>query len=92
AMVVLEAAACGVPTVGTAVGVVPDLAPGCAIAVRPGDPVALASAVVSLLTDSTLLERMRSLARRRAVEEYGVTVVVDRFVKLYEDAIGLARR
>ncbi len=47
----LEAAACGVPTVGTAVGLIDDLAPEAAAAVPVGDHAALAWATLALLRD-----------------------------------------
>jgi len=49
--VVLEAAAAGVPTVGTAVGLVTELAPSAALAVPVGDAQALADGILSLLQD-----------------------------------------
>jgi glycosyltransferase involved in cell wall biosynthesis len=48
---VLEAAACGLPTVGTRVGYVADWAPERAVAVDVGDAPALAAAILELLTD-----------------------------------------
>jgi glycosyltransferase involved in cell wall biosynthesis len=48
---VCEAGAAGVPTVGTAVGLVAELAPDAAQAVPIGDHVALAGAVLDLLSD-----------------------------------------
>jgi glycosyltransferase involved in cell wall biosynthesis len=59
---VLEAAACGLATVGTAVGHVTDLAaldPPGAVAVAPQDPSALAAAAVGVLADPV---RQASLA------------------------------
>jgi glycosyltransferase involved in cell wall biosynthesis len=50
-LAVLEAAVAGVPTVGTAVGHVDELAPEGAVAVPIGDSVALADAVAALLAD-----------------------------------------
>lgn len=49
-MAVLEAGACGIPTVGTAVGVVADLAPAAALATPIGDADALADAIIALAT------------------------------------------
>src|SRR6185436_17617745 len=46
---VLEAAAAGVPTVGTRVGYVADWSPDAAVAVEPGDANALAAGVLELL-------------------------------------------
>jgi glycosyltransferase involved in cell wall biosynthesis len=54
----LEAAACGVPTVGTRVGYVADFEPERAVAVPVGDASALARAILALLDDS---------GRRRAI-------------------------
>jgi glycosyltransferase involved in cell wall biosynthesis len=47
----LEAAAAGVPTVGTCVGYLADLHPEAALAVPTADPQALADAIVALLQD-----------------------------------------
>ncbi|HET6386387.1 MAG TPA: glycosyltransferase [Armatimonadota bacterium] len=59
-VVTLEAAAAGLPTVGTAVGHVAQLAPGAAFAVPVGDDRALAAAVLDLLADPI---RRRQLGR-----------------------------
>jgi glycosyltransferase involved in cell wall biosynthesis len=61
--VVLEAAACGVPVVGTAVGHIADWAPERAIAVPVRDARALASAIEALLADRLERERLALAAR-----------------------------
>lgn len=66
-LVVLEAAAAGVPTVGTAVGHVLDLAPHAAVAVPIGDDGALAAHAVRLLRDGAERERLGTAAREWAV-------------------------
>jgi glycosyltransferase involved in cell wall biosynthesis len=91
-MVVCEAAAAGVPTVGTAVGVVADLAPDAAVAVRPGDPVALAGAITGLLRDTDLRRHLGERARQRAIREYDASVISNAFLSVYRDALGLYRR
>ena len=48
----LEAAACGVPTVGTAVGYTADWQPDRAVAVSVGDDEALARETLALLRDT----------------------------------------
>ncbi len=60
---VLEAAACGVPTVGTAVGYVADWAPQRAVAVPVGDASALGAAVLALLTDNRRRRELGEAAR-----------------------------
>jgi glycosyltransferase involved in cell wall biosynthesis len=50
-VVILEAAAAGVPTVGTAVGLLPTLAPEAGSSVPPGDSGALAREICGLLLD-----------------------------------------
>lgn len=58
-MVVLEAALCGLPVVGSAVGYIADWAPERAAGVRPHDPEALASAIAALLANQ---ERRQTMA------------------------------
>lgn len=60
---VLEAAACGLPTVGTRVGYVADWAPGAAWAVNVGDAGALAAGILDLLTDAPRRAQMGRSAR-----------------------------
>jgi glycosyltransferase involved in cell wall biosynthesis len=63
AVVVLEAAACGVPTVGTAVGYLADWTPDRAITVSPRDPRALGEAIVGALSNPARLADIAAAAR-----------------------------
>jgi glycosyltransferase involved in cell wall biosynthesis len=65
-LAVLEAAAVGVPTVGTAVGHIAEWNAVAASAVPCGDPIALANAVYALLEDDQLRIRLATEALRRA--------------------------
>ncbi len=68
-VVVAEAAAVGVPTVGTAVGQLVDWAPDAAVTVPVGDPMALASAINRLLDDDEERMRIARAAQARAIAE-----------------------
>jgi len=61
-VVFLEAAACGLPTVGTAVGMIADAAPEAAVAVPVGDHESLANATIALLRDENTRLRLRNQA------------------------------
>jgi glycosyltransferase involved in cell wall biosynthesis len=65
--VVLEAAACGVPVVGTAVGYIADWAPDRAVAVPPRDPAALASGMHDLLLHPERRQQLAAAAREWTV-------------------------
>jgi glycosyltransferase involved in cell wall biosynthesis len=66
-IVLLEAAAAGVPTVGTAVGSIADWAPDAAVAVPVDDPVALAEAIRALARDEGERLRIARTAHKRAI-------------------------
>jgi glycosyltransferase involved in cell wall biosynthesis len=83
---VLEAAAAGLPTVGTAVGLVADLSPGAAYAVPPGDPQALAAGIVHLLTQPAHRERLGRAAQAWA-HTYDADWTASQFVALYGQVI-----
>lgn len=85
----LEAAAAGVPTVGTAVGYVADWAPeGRSVAVPVGDHQALASAIVELLHDRGRRERVAAAAREWTLA-HDADWTAGRFEQLYAE---IARR
>jgi len=83
----LEAAAVGVPTVGTPVGHVAEWAPGAAAVVPHSDPPALAGAIASLLDDDERRLAMASRAQARAVAE-DADWTAARFEELLERATG----
>jgi glycosyltransferase involved in cell wall biosynthesis len=64
---VLEAAASGVPVVGTSVGYVADWAPDRAVAVPTADPAALAGAILATLRNAAERERLARSAREWAL-------------------------
>ena len=68
-LVMLEAAAAGVPTVGTAVGQLSEWSPAAALCVPVGDWAGLAKITGQLLQDEDLRLRIARQALRRAVRE-----------------------
>jgi glycosyltransferase involved in cell wall biosynthesis len=78
----LEAAAVGVPTVGTAVGHVAEWSPDAALAVPCRDAAALANALESVLEDDELRIRLGHEALRRAEAE-NADFTARRFREIY---------
>jgi glycosyltransferase involved in cell wall biosynthesis len=87
AVVVGEAAAAALPTVGTAVGVVAELAPEGAWAVPVGDDRALADGILLLLRDTARRERMGRAAHNWA-RHYDADWTATQFERIYADLIG----
>jgi glycosyltransferase involved in cell wall biosynthesis len=85
-MVALEAAASGLPVVGTSVGVLPELAPGAARVAPVGDAPGLADGIADLLDDETRRIRSGHVAREVAAAEYGLGRCARRFHNLYTAA------
>lgn len=79
---VCEAAAAGLPTVGTAVGLVGELAPHAALAVPVGDPQALAAGILALLHDPARRERLGRAAQAWA-RTHDADWTATRFEMLY---------
>lgn len=85
----IEAAACGVPAVSTRVGGVPEVVDEgtTGLLVAPGDPGALASAVLELLSDPDRRRQMGLAARARAEEHFDADRWVRGLRSTYEDAV-----
>src|SRR5438093_7377800 len=87
----MEAAACGVPTVATAVGGVSELvADGVTgLLTEPGDPEAVASALAGLLADQRLTSRLGHAARQGAGDHFSVrrqaNCLLDLWARVLED-------
>lgn len=82
-MVALEAAACGLPVVGTKVGVLPELAPSAARLAPVADATGLADRIAELLDDQPSRSRSGHAARELALAEYGLELCATRFRNLY---------
>lgn len=87
-MVVIEAAACGIPSVGYALGVLPEL-PG--VAVVPGDKDALAVAIRDLFADSNKRITMGESARRLVEAHYSLDTMMkgmeDTYAQLADNGV-----
>jgi glycosyltransferase involved in cell wall biosynthesis len=81
-IVALEAAACGVPTVGTNVGLLADWEPEAARVVSVGDGVALGAATLELFLNEELRLQLASEAQKRAIAE-NADVTTSRIRDLY---------
>jgi len=90
----LEAMATGLPVVATAVGGNDELvAPGCTGAlVGSGDTSALADAIERYFRDPDLRARHASAARERAVTQFSLVTMVDRYHRLYASMLGADAR
>jgi glycosyltransferase involved in cell wall biosynthesis len=89
----LEAMACGLPVVASDVGGLPEIVDADVGAlVPPGDPAALAEAIVTVLSDPGRSEKGR-VARQRVVEKWSNDRLVERHLEIYRELIdGAARR
>ncbi len=87
AVVVGEAAAAGLPTVGTIVGVVAELAPAAAWAVPVGDAAALAAGALALLRDPARREQLGRAAQAWA-RAHDADWTATRFEAIYEQVKG----
>lgn len=83
-VVLLEAAACGLPVAGSAVGYLADWTPDGATAVRPGDAAALARAIEQLAVDPA--HRRDTAATSLAwAQAHDATWTAQRFEQLYRE-------
>ena len=90
-MSLLQAAAAGVPVVGSDAGGIPEavLHGVTGLVVPPGDADALAAAVSSLLLDPARRSAMGEAGRRRVRDEFSAQAMVAKYLRIYGE---LARR
>src|SRR2546430_3870689 len=83
------AMACGIATVGTAVGGIPDMVRNDVngLTVPATDGVALADAITGLLNNKARCAEMGANARRIALEEYSLELQARRYAELYTSVV-----
>ena len=85
-MVTLEAAACGIATVSTAVGLLPDHS-ALGVSVPVGDDAALAAAIDGLLADDQRRTSLAQSAYETAQAQFTIQHSAENFRRLYADLI-----
>lgn len=84
-MVLTEAMACGTPVIGTRVGGIPDVITDGSngLLVPPEDPDGLAAAIVELLTNRELQQRLGEVGLRRVGQEHDWDVIARQTQQVY---------
>lgn len=90
----VEAMACGVPVVATTGGALPEVVGDdgvTALLVRPGDPDALARALLSVLREPELRRRLSENGRRRVLERFTWRATAEGTAHQYRQLLGARR-
>lgn len=87
--VILEALACGTPVIATAVGGIPEqVVDGqTGFLTRPGDPDHMSTSVKRLLNDKVLHSKISSAAAQYAQKNFGLSRMVDDYLRFYEEIL-----
>ena len=88
---ILEAMACGVPVVTTNLPHLVGIIDGAGLVVPPKEPTLLADAILTILEDSSLAEKMGQQGRRKIEQEYSWEDTVGKVLALYESVIANRR-
>jgi phosphatidyl-myo-inositol alpha-mannosyltransferase len=88
-MVLVRAFGCATPVVASNIpGYAQVMSPQVGTLVPPGDPAALASALVALLEDEPRRQLLGAAARKRALERYAWATLARRLLEIYQELTG----
>lgn len=86
-MALIEAMACGVPTIATLTGGVPEIAGDAAVLVQPNDFFTLYDNIKRLITDATRRSELAAAARARAVDVFDMRKQAGALTDVYEAVV-----
>lgn len=91
---VLEAMASGAPVVATAHGGAPEMVVHgvTGLLTQPGDAVAMAEAIITLLRDPSLRSRMGAAGRERVAREFSPAAFSAAYLRVYRELVGAPRK
>ena len=84
---VAEYLASGKPIVASRVGEMRNMVAGAGLLVKPGDHLAVAEGIITLLKDEKLRQRMGLISRRRAIDRYNWPRSTAEILKAYKKAL-----
>jgi glycosyltransferase involved in cell wall biosynthesis len=88
---ILEAMGCGVPVVTTNLPHLVGIIEGAGLVVPPKEPMLLSNAILTILEDASLAEKMGQRGRNRIEQEYSWEDTVGKVLALYESVIDSLR-
>lgn len=87
----LEALACGVASVGTRSGIIPEiLGDGTGLLATPGEPESIADALVTLAADPARRAEHGRRGREKALRDFSLAAVAERKIEVYEHVLAAA--
>jgi glycosyltransferase involved in cell wall biosynthesis len=90
-LVALEGMGVGTPVVAYDHGGPPEVLGDCGLLVPPGDREALGDALLRLLEDGDLRERLAQCGRRRARERFSLSAMIEAMESRYREALAAVR-
>ena len=83
----LEAMACGIPCIGTASGAISDILQGEGIVIEPENPLFIKSAILELMKNETLRNKLSKHARNLIIKKYSIEAVTQIYCDVYHKVI-----
>lgn len=83
----LEAMATGTPVIGSSVGGIPEVIGDCGLIIEPGNPKKLSDAVITLLDDENLREKLGRKGRKMVEEKYSWDIVGKNIINVYKEVM-----